>query len=361
VRPLVTNNLQIVQPRLIIWTNFILVGDTSGQAPASGNRSVGPKTWEPRNATVLSFRGWSDSNALMCAIWTNWITRTNGLTAFVWGTYRPPDNWWKQNNPGEGTPALTIAPHSLFTNFHRWSAISRCNNNGGGSTDQCPVTAITRRHGITRGHFFGGYGLHTNAFLRLAFLDTNQNVVVMTSSNRWVQDTALDPHTDGYDFSVVFFTADLPPQVELMPTIDVPLPARPTHASLEYWLRKTGPGFADSYQHLMFAPSPAAPQAQFLRLWYSVPWLQCYINQAEMFSANDPLFPAWNIVGGDSGSAMLMPAPNGEWWLIGLIGCPYHPDVVQKACDLLSAQAGLNPADYRWERRDISRYPDAIK
>ena len=88
-------------------------------------------------------------------VWTNLIAHTNGRTTSVWEERTHPANW--PTNP----PQVKWNSNSLLHDWHGWTAISPCWE-GEVWSGQLPITALTRRHGYTRGHGMGEDGLSTN-------------------------------------------------------------------------------------------------------------------------------------------------------------------------------------------------------
>src|SRR2546427_296665 len=88
-------------------------------------------------------------DSLNHAVWTNFIAHTNGRTTALWSARSHPLGW-----PSNAPIAAVWSTKSLVWGMKGMTALSPCWQNEGNS-GQVPITALTRRHGYTRGHGMG--------------------------------------------------------------------------------------------------------------------------------------------------------------------------------------------------------------
>ena len=152
-----------------------------------------------------------DSSAL--AVATHWITYTNGEDCTLWDQR-------DTNNYPPTLPTLKWHTNSLLYGKIGFTAISQRDDWNWAYPGQLPVTALTRRHGYMRGH--GTVGTTNN--VPFAGYNTNyngQNVYFCTSNNTVVTATVTNAYTrcwgtDGYDWTILIFSADLPSSIQPM-------------------------------------------------------------------------------------------------------------------------------------------------
>ena len=85
-------------------------------------------------------------------VWTNVIGNTNGRTMQMWSARGHPPGW-----PATAGVSATWNRRSLLYGMRGFTALSPCWEMEGNS-GQVPITALTRRHGYTRGHGMGSTG-----------------------------------------------------------------------------------------------------------------------------------------------------------------------------------------------------------
>ena len=252
-------------------------------------------------------------------IWTNFIAHTNGRNMQIWSEYLLPTNFPADFFPGSNLPAQTKPVLAWNTNGLMWgmkgeTALSQCWTSQGWH-GQVPITAFTRRHGYTRGHSMGNAGMtsHFNG-QRVYFCTTNNEVVEAVVQNALVQ------IGKGFDYTILFFSRDLPPGIEPMRVADM----------------KT-----------VFAKYPARAPGE---------WIQFQTEQGGNVSAYYPPFMVNTWKGGDSGSPNMLPLP-GELVFYSGRSTSGPSKQMQTDMDELSLSAGLDPAKYQMEWFDLFSFP----
>lgn len=259
-------------------------------------------------------------NSLGNLIWTNFIAHTNGKSAQIWSTYILPTNFPTDFVPGTNLPPNTVPILAWNTNCLMWgmkgeTALSQCWTSQGGH-GQAPVTALTRRHGYTRGHGMGNAGMTSNRNgHRVYFCTTNNEVVEAVVQN------AIVEIGQGYDFTIMLFSEDLPPGIEPLRVAD-----------------------ANAVQTKYPFRLPPASRVAFLT------------EQGGNVSANCAPFIVNNWKSGDSGSPDMLPMP-GELVFYQGRSTSGPSQQMQSDMDALSRSAGLDPAKYQMQWLDLSSYP----
>ena len=252
-------------------------------------------------------------------IWTNFIAHTNGRNMEIWSTYLLPTNFPTGYFPGSSLPArvrpvLVWNTNSLMSGMKGQTAISQCWTSQG-NRGQVPITAFTRRHGYTRGHSMGRAGIsdHFNG-QRVYFCTMNNEVVEAVVQSSLVQ------IGQGFDYTLLFFSKDLPPGIEPMRVADQ-----------KTVFEKYPPGLPGS-------------------------WIQFLTEQGGSISANFAPFIANTFKAGDSGSPNLLPLPGELVFWSGRSTSGPSPQM-QADMDELSRKAGLDPAKYQMQWLDLSSFP----
>jgi hypothetical protein len=259
-------------------------------------------------------------NSLGNLIWTNFIAHTNGRSTQIWSTFIMPTNFPHDffegtNMPPHITPTLAWNTNCLIWGMKGETALSQCWT-AQGARGQVPITALTRRHGYTRGHSMGNPGI-TSRFggQRVYFCTTNNQVIEMKVRNMLVNIGS------GYDYTILFFTEDLPPGIEPLRVADMKV-------------------VLSKYP---YPPSPAH-------------WVTFLTEQTGNVSANCAPFVVDTWKGGDSGSPNLLPLPGELVFYAGRSTSGPSPQM-QADMDALSRSAGLDPAKYQMQWVDLSSYP----
>lgn len=140
-------------------------------------------------------------------IWTNTIALTNGRTMALWSSRIHPASW--PTNP----PVVTWNTNCLIYGIKGATAISPCWEVEG-SSGQVPVTALTRRHGYTRGHGLGPDGFRTIfAGKKVWFVAADDSLVEVKVVREVVR---TRPGGAGRDYSILLFDRDLPTSIQPM-------------------------------------------------------------------------------------------------------------------------------------------------
>jgi len=243
--------------------------------------------------------------------WTNFIAHTNGRTTQIWSVRSYQPGW-------PATPPLVRwNTNSIMWGMRGSTAICPCWQ-GESGPGQAPITALTRRHGYTRGHGIGSDGFG-KLFLggKIWFL-TLDNKLVEVTVLRTVVRTA-SPGSDR-DYTILLFSKDLPDSIT---------PLRVVSAKMR--LAK-------------YAICDGAPCVMYMT------------EQTGHVSAEVPGFTVETVKPMDSGSPNLLPLP-GELVFCGGRTTSPASEAMQADMDELCRLSNLNPANYQMQWVDLSAYP----
>jgi hypothetical protein len=250
-------------------------------------------------------------------VWTNLIAHTNGRSTSVWSVNQHPTNWPKQG------PIVAWDTNGLMWGMKGLTALSPCWTVEG-APGQVPVTALTRRHGYTRGHSMGPDGINTNWIgQKVWFVTTNNTIVEATVARgivrlRGPQQAGKIP---GKDYTILSFTKDLPASIQPMRVTSS------TNVSARY-------------------PTPQG----------GAPWPVFKIEQTGHVSAELPGLTLNTWKGGDSGSANMLPLP-GELVFFSGRSTSGPDEGMQEDMDQLSRFLGIDQKRYQMQWVDLSQYP----
>jgi len=240
-------------------------------------------------------------------IWTNVIARTNGRTTTLWSVRTHPPGW-----PAKA-PIVQWDTNGLIWGMRGMTAISPCWEDEGGN-GQVPITALTRRHGYTRGHGMGSDGFQKDRKgKRIWFVTRNNSVIQVT-----VKGMVVRVHA-GVDYTIFLFNKDLPDSIEPMRV-----------ANSEEFNKKAPPRYP--------APRPIFETEQTGHVSIGLPG----------FTLN-----TWK--GGDSGAPNMLALANELAFLNGRSTTGPTPEM-QKDMDILCRAEGLNPDKYQLQWMDLSAY-----
>lgn len=240
-------------------------------------------------------------------LWTNFLAHTNRQTplfAFQDRTARPPRFAWNTNSWVWGRRGLTAC--SPMSEAETWP---------GNAPGQIAITAVTRRHGYTRGHSMGGETGRAMIGVKVWFVTAGNEVIARTITGQQTRTS----ETSQRDYTVVLFDADLP--VSLPP------------------VRVAGSNYLTRYPWVPGTPHPMV-----------------IIEQSKTAQAGASPFSENTWKGGDSGGPIFLPLPR-ELVFVGGIGCSPPSEAMQADLDALSRKAGLKPEDYRMEFIELSDWP----
>ena len=244
-------------------------------------------------------------------IWTNFLAHTNGRSTLIWNTRSHPPDW-----PRHG-PQATWNTNCLMWGMRGLTALSPCWQ-GEGAHGQVPVTALTRRHGYTRGHEMGPDGFSkARAGYKVWFVSATNTLVQATIVREVVRTRRPESQRD---YTLFLFDKDLPISIEPLRVV--------LNAAVN-----------SKYRIFEIAPSPF-----FLT------------EQSGNVSAQ---VKGWMVdiwKGGDSGSPNLLPMPGELVFRAGRSTSDASPEM-QKDMDALCIAQGLNPAKYQLQWLDISAFP----
>ena len=242
-------------------------------------------------------------------VWTNVIENTNGRTMRMWSTRGHPPGW-----PTKAEVSATWDRQSLVYGMRGFTALSPCWEMEG-SSGQVPITALTRRHGYTRGHGMGEGGFRkVYEGKKVWFLSaTNQRIEVKIL--REVVRTQT-----GNDYTLVLFDRDLPDSIR---------PLRVINATN------------------LFSRFASPPQTPFPIILTE----QDGNATMDLPGFRYPFFKA-----GDSGSPDLLPIPGELVFITGRSTASPSP-AMQADMDELCRLERLQPANYQMQWFDISKYP----
>ena len=286
-----------------VSTNFIILGR---RGPGTNVGAAQARPLSVRRGTNASFQRFIPES-LSHLVWTNFLAHTNRETpmfAFADRKVRPPVFAWNTNCWVWGRRGLTGC-----------SPMSKAETWKGNAPGQIAITALTRRHGYTRGHAMGGENSQCLVGVKVWFVTASNTVVERAI-------TAQQTRFSGEplrDYTLVIFNTDLPASIE---------PLRV--AGTNYWGR---------YPWLPGTPHPMA-----------------MTEQGKTVQAGQVPFDASCTKGGDSGSPVMLPLPD-ELVLVGGITTSPPDRAMQEDMDALSRRAGLNPEKYQMKQLDLTRWP----
>jgi len=240
-------------------------------------------------------------------VWTNLIAHTNGRSLEIWSVRSRPPGW-----PAR-PPIVVWNTNGLMWGMKGLTALSPCWESEGG-TGQVPVTALTRRHGYTRGHSMGPDGFRTDYAGRKVWFVTTDNVVIEATVARGVV------RTRERDYTLLLFQKDLPPAIEPMRV------AAMTN---------------------LFAKYSNRPDA---------PWPLFGTEQSGRVSAGLVELSVSTWKPGDSGSPNMLPLPGELVFYSGRSTSSPSPEM-QADMNALCALEGLNADNYQLQWVDLSAYP----
>jgi hypothetical protein len=243
-------------------------------------------------------------------IWTNFTAQTNGRVMFLWSQRQHPPGW-----PAH-PPLVTWNTNGLMWGMKGLTALSPCWEKEV-APGMLPITALTRRHGYTRGHGMGPDGFRSwLAGNKVWFVTTNNEIVEVKVQREVVRATK-----PGQDYTIVLFDRDLPPTI---PPIRV-----------SSWTN-----FASRYFIGTSTPAP-----------------MFYTEQTGQVNPGIPGQYVPILKGGDSGSPNLLPMPRELVFISGRTTSGPSPEM-QKDMDELCRLSHLNPSRYQMQWFNLSAYPD---
>ncbi len=309
---------------------ILLAGDKLGAAEGTPSGTAG-------QGTITNIVGWSTNAAAVYAIlqltsptntftntvfdhyfpeslnnlvWTNFIAHTNGRNVAIWSLRSHPPGW------PTNAPIMAWNTNCLMWGMKGLTGLSPCWEEEG-SSGQVPVTALTRRHGYTRGHGMGAEGFTTNHTVKKVWFVTTNNTVVQTTVVRAVVRTQGESKRD---YTLLLFGDDLPASIEPIRVV-----------ALTNMLTK--------YPNCGGSPQP------FFRT-----------EQLGNVSADVTGFSFNTWKGGDSGSPDMLPMPN-ELAFFGGRSTSGPSAEMQADIDALCVMQGLNKDNYQLQWVDLSGYP----
>jgi hypothetical protein len=244
-------------------------------------------------------------------VWTDFIAHTNrrGLQLWVARTHSPS---WPTD-----APVLAWNTNSVAWGMKGLTALSPCWQ-GEGSTGQVPITALTRRHGYTRGHGMGPDGFYdTLKGQRVWFLAENGQVVEVRVAREVVRTLAGGA---ARDYTLLLFDRDLPASIQ---------PLRVVAAT----------NLAAKCRCPAGAPCPMFKT-----------------EQGGYLSAEVPGFTVNTWKAGDSGSPDLLPLDSELIFCSGRSTSGPSPEM-QSDMNELCALEGLKADRYQLQWVDLAQYP----
>jgi hypothetical protein len=247
-------------------------------------------------------------------VWTNFISITNGRSMLIWSVRDHPAGWPAQ------APSIKWNPKSLIWGLKGFTALSPCWESEG-NPGQVPITALTRRHGYTRGHSMGSD--------RFGNLLKGKKVWFLTARDRVVQVTVLREvvrtfETSGRDYSILLFGSDLPDDIQPMRVCD--------------------------YSEIL-----GATKRKYM-LFQDAPCPLFETEQTGNVSAEVPGFTCNTWKGGDSGSPNMVLSGRELLFLNGRSTAPASPEM-QKDMDDLCRAEGLRPEKYQLQWAKFTEFP----
>jgi len=302
-----TNGVAVFMRVLVPATNAAVTSQPSVPPKSENTSGVLEQPAYVTNRVFHHFR----PDSLNHLVWTNLMARTNGRDTTVWSVRTHSPLW-------PATPPVAVwNTNSLIWGLKGFTALSPCWEVEG-APGMVPVTALTRRHGYTRGHGMGVDGFNTNfAGKKVWFLTANNKIV----EAKVVRDVVRTLKGGGNrDYTILLFSQDLPAGIEpLRAVADVDIS----------W----------KYRPCFGAPLPFFKTEQTGHVSAEVPGLT--LN-------------TWK--GGDSGSPDMLPLPGELGFCSGRSTSGPSPQM-QTDMDELCLEEGLNPKRYQLQWVDLSRYP----
>jgi len=140
-------------------------------------------------------------------VWTNVLALTNARSPNVWSVRTHPPAW-----PAK-PPMVAWNTNSLIWGMRGMTALSPCWEDEGGN-GQAPITALTKRHGYTRGHGMGADGFtKARNGKKIWFVTTDNAVIQMTVKGAVVRSIVGGANAD---YTIVLFSKDLPDSIKPM-------------------------------------------------------------------------------------------------------------------------------------------------
>jgi hypothetical protein len=243
-------------------------------------------------------------------VWTNFIAHTNGRNIAIWSLRSHPTGW------PTNAPIVAWNTNCLMWGMRGLTALSPCWEDEG-SSGQVPVTALTRRHGYTRGHGMGVDGFTTNRNGKSVWFVTTNNTVVQTTVLRAVVRTLGESKRD---YTLLLFSDDLPTSIEPIRVVAL------TNVLTRY-------------------PNRGGSPQPFFRT-----------EQLGNVSADVTGFFVNTWKGGDSGSPDMLPMLN-ELVFFGGRSTSGPSAEMQSDIDALCVMQGLDKNNYQLQWVDLSGYP----
>ena len=189
-----------------------------------------------------------------------------------------------------------------------------------GGNGQAPITALTRRHGYTRGHGMGADGMAKNRSGKKVWFVTTNNAIVEVKVLREFIRTRSGGSGGNSDYTILLFNKDLPESIVPMRVV-------------------SSTNFKEKY------PRPPG-----------TPWPVMLTEQGGQVSAEIPPFKlnTWKV--GDSGSPNMIPLVN-ELVFVNGRSTTAPTAEMQADMDALCAAERLNPNKYKLQWIDLSAYP----
>lgn len=302
-----------------VATNFSLAWATNGPAvfklevvnQSSDVREQKSVDTSKKSAVVLPVFDHYVPESLHNLIWTNVLARTNARTTTIWSVRTHPQGW-----PAK-PPIVEWNTNCVMWGMRGLTAISPSWEDEGG-IGQVPITALTKRHGYTRGHGMGpdGFTKARNG-KKIWFVTTNNIVIQTTVKSMVVRSFAAGGKAD---YTIFLFSKDLPDSIEPMRVVN----------------------FNDFNTRY-----PNRPPA---------PWPLFQTEQTGNVSIGLPGFSVNTWKGGDSGSPNMLPFRNELIFVNGRSTSSASPEM-QKDMNILCRAEGLNPDKYQLQWIDISACP----
>ncbi len=260
--------------------------------------------------TNRTFAGFQPESLINLA-WTNLLAHTNGRSPVIWSQRTHPLGWPLR------PPVVKWNPSGLMWGMRGLTALSPCWQ-GEASPGQMPVTALTRRHGYTRGHGMGQEGFRQiYAGSRVWFLSTDNTIVQVKVTRELVRTTS----SSNQDYTLLLFDRDLPDSIQPMRVC--------------------------SLQELT---------ARFT-FFDRIPCPLLMTEQDGNVSAGIPGFAFDVLKGGDSGSPNMLLLPGELVFYNGRTTSPPGSEM-QEDMDELCRREGLNPEKYRLQWVSLTAYPE---
>lgn len=150
-------------------------------------------------------------DSLQNLLWTNLLALTNGRNSQIWSLRKRSPEWPKK------PPFVAWNRSGLLWGLSGMTGLSP-SWEGESNPGQIPITALTKRHGYTRGHSMGPEGFRASFRGKKVWFAGENNVLTQVEIVREVVRTSKAGAP--FDYTVVLFDRDLPNLIRPLRVLD---------------------------------------------------------------------------------------------------------------------------------------------